>query len=94
MTRERVLSVKKDNGEELRVRYYILKKPPEESEFGCEMYAVGIEEGDERSEIDDFSPDIEEAELLLENLYENRVPPKALFSAAEVFITEQRIYFS
>lgn len=88
MTKEKILSLRRDSGEEQRVRYYILKKAPEESEFGCEMYVVGIEEGDEKSEIDDFSPDIEEAELLLENLYENRVPPKALFSAAEVFITE------
>lgn len=88
MTKEKILSVKKENGEDVTIRYYIVKKAPNENEFGCEMYVVGIEEGDEKSEIENFSPDRTEAELLLENLYENRVSPKSLFSAAEVFITE------
>lgn len=88
MTKEKILTLKRENGRETVTRYYIQKKAPEESEFKCEMYAVGIEEGSEKSEIDDFSPDISEAELLLENLYENHVSPKALFSAAEEFITQ------
>lgn len=87
MTKEKVLKIRTEEGFEKTVRYYIESKAPEKSEFGCGMYIVGIEEEGERKEIDDFSPSRSEAEELLENLYEKRVTAKALYSAAEAFIT-------
>jgi hypothetical protein len=88
MMKEKILTIKDEAGREKEVRYYVKQKPKERSDFGCDMYIVGIAEGGEKTEIDDFSPSEKEAETLLEYLYENNISQKLLFSAAEEFITK------
>lgn len=85
MTKEKVLSVKSGENERI-IRYYIEKRAASENEFGCDMYAVGIEDGESKSEIENFSPDISEAESLFEYLYKNLVTANCLYAAAEEFV--------
>ena len=51
------------------------------------MYVVGIDENGIKNEIENFSPDISEAESLLEHLYKNLVTAEGLYAAAEEFVT-------
>lgn len=64
--------------------YYVTQK--DDSEWGCVMYNVGIREGKTEKEIDDFSPEINEAKALCEYLYAEHISANNLFSAAEEFI--------
>ena len=85
MTKEKILSVKSGK-DERSIRYYIEKRRADENEFGCDMYTVGIEEGETKTEIENFSPDISEAESLFEHLYKNLVTANYLYAAAEEFV--------
>lgn len=83
MKYERKLTVIKDGVKE-EICYYVKEK--ESDLFECVMYNVGIISGDSRREIDDFSPDLEEAERLCDYLYERNVTLKNLFDVSEEFI--------
>ncbi len=83
MKYQKKLIVIKD-GKHEEICYYVKEK---ESElFNCVMYNVGIKLGDRRREIDDFSPDLKEAERLCDYLYERNVTLKNLFDVSEEFI--------
>ncbi|MCD8048526.1 MAG: DUF6514 family protein [Clostridia bacterium] len=84
MTKEKRLEIRRESGESEVLRYYWERR--ENREFGCEVYAVGIERGRVRREIESFSPDEAEARELVGRLYENSVQPEQLYSRAEEFI--------
>ena len=50
------------------------------------MYNVGLRVGERKNEIENFSPDINEAIRLCDYLYNENVSMKNLFSIAEEFI--------
>ncbi|MBQ7875999.1 MAG: hypothetical protein IJ316_01790 [Clostridia bacterium] len=83
MKYERKLTVIKDGVRE-EICYYVKEK--ESDIFGCVMYNVGVRTVDRRREIDDFSPDLKEAERLCDYLYERNVTLKNLFDVSEEFI--------
>lgn len=84
MKYEKRITVIKD-GRKMDICYFVREK--ESSEFDCVMYNVGIDEGEAKKEIDDFSPDEEEAKRLCDYLYERNVTGKNLFDVSEEFIT-------
>lgn len=83
MTYERELRIINESGEE-NYTYYVVAHYSEE--FSCEMYNVGIRSKGAGKEIEDFSPDINEARELCDYLYSENVSANNLFSAAEEFI--------
>ena len=56
------------------------------NDFNCRMYNVGVAVGKRKKEIENFSPDINEAIRLCDYLYNENVSLKNLFSIAEEFI--------
>ncbi len=56
------------------------------NDFNCRMYNVGVVVGKRKKEIENFSPDINEAIRLCDYLYNENVSLKNLFSIAEEFI--------
>ncbi len=56
------------------------------NDFNCRMYNVGVVVGKRKKEIENFSPDIDEAIRLCDYLYNENVSLKNLFSIAEEFI--------
>lgn len=83
MKYEKILTIKKDYEEVYR--YYVIKNT--ENEFGCDMYNVGVAKGDDKREIENFSPSLTEAKELCDYLYNENISINNLFSAAEEFIT-------
>lgn len=83
MKYQRKLTVIKEDVRE-EICYYVTEK--ESDVFGCVMYNVGLIIGDRKLEIDDFSPDLKEAERLCDYLYERNVTLKNLFEVSEEFI--------
>ncbi|MBR5535334.1 MAG: hypothetical protein IKU60_01665 [Clostridia bacterium] len=83
MIYERQLTVEKDG---IRKYYIYYVKKVYSEEFCRDMYNVGIEAPCERQEINDFSPNRDEAVKLCKYLYDENITVKNLFSAAEEFI--------
>ena len=83
MTYKRELRIINEAGEEIYT-YYVNSHYSEE--FDCEMYNVGIRSKVSQKEIEDFSPDINEAKELCDYLYNENVSANNLFSVAEEFI--------
>lgn len=86
MIYERKMKIMKHSGE-VKYTYYVKKKYS--TEFGCDMYNVGIRTDSEVKEINDFTPDEKEAVRLCDYLYEENVTVNNLFSRSEEFIVTQ-----
>lgn len=84
MKYERKLTLIK-NGVREEIVYYVREK--ESILFDCVMYNVGIKQSDKIKEIDDFSPDCEEAKNLCDYIFERNVTMQNLFDVSEEFIT-------
>lgn len=83
MLYKRQLKITRDKGEEEYI-YYVAKHYSED--FDCDMYNVGIRCNGKVKEINDFSPDEDEAVRLCDYLYQENVSINNLFSRSEEFI--------
>lgn len=83
MKYERKLVVKNEEGE-VEYTYYIVKRYS--AQFGRDMYNVGIRCGEEKKEIEDFSPQRNDAVRLCDYLYRENVSLNNLFLLSEEFI--------
>ena len=89
MYKERSLEIvrigEKENSSR-RVSYYINVSEPEENEFSCVMYNVGINDGEKNCVIENFSSEKSEAEEFLDAIYDNSMSAEYLNLFAEEYI--------
>lgn len=84
MQYEKILKITKGKRE---VSYHYYVREYKETDFDCKMYNVGIYTHNEKEEIEDFSPSLEEAVRLCDYLYSLNVSPENIFLMGEEFIT-------
>ena len=90
MFAERFLEIARLDGEkriQKTLSYYISVSEPEENEFSCRMYNIGIRHGERECVVENFCSDETEARDFLDILYNNSVSADYLISFAEEYVS-------